>query len=402
MRRLFRFLLPPLVLLGGIAIATALVATGPKTERKRPVEIPPTVEALILEQQDYQVLVPSRGTLTPRTASTLVAEISGRIVKVSGRFNKGEFFEAGDLLMQIDPRDYQNAVTIARSELSQSKLTLAEEQARTDQALRDWGNLQLAGKPSPLLLRTPQLENAQAALSASAARLNQAELELERTRILAPYAGRILEKNVDLGQYVSSGTSLADIYASDLVEVRLPISNEQLQYIDLPETYPGKTTPPAGAKVDFTQSIGDRTYQWPGKLVRTEGSIDVRSRQLFVIAQIEAPYAQQDGRPALKIGQFVSAKIHGEILENVFIIPRRAVRGERTVHLIDSENRLIRRDLDILWRDEQQVVAASPLQPGDRISLTALPFAADGIKVRIAGEAESEAAGKKLGTGNRQ
>jgi RND family efflux transporter MFP subunit len=395
MKRLLRFLLPLLVLLGGIAISASLIATGPQTERQRPKTSTPTVEIMTLQPQDYQVIVASRGTLMPRTSSTLVPEVSGRIIQVADNFRNGGFFTAGEQLLQIDPRDYENAVIIARAELIQQQLKLAEEQAQSEQARHNWENLQLDGEPTPLLLRTPQLKNAEATLAAAEARLRQAEIELERTSIAAPYAGRILQKKVDLGQYIAPGTQLAEIYASDAVEIRLPISNEAQGFLHLPESDPNaRQTANDEAPVLFSSRVGDQQHQWQGRLIRTEGSIDIRSRQLFVIGQIDAPYQPQTGRPALKIGQFLEAQIFGKQLKNVFVLPRQAVRGESTAHLIDADSRLQRRELDIIWRDEKQLIASGPLLAGERISLTTLPFAADGIKVQIAGESADKKAKK--------
>ena len=385
MKRIIRFLLPLLILLGGIAISAALIASGPEATRQRPQTPPPTVEIITLEPQAYQVQVASRGTISPRTESTLVAEVAGRIVKVSDSFYSGGFFEQGDLLLQVDDRDYQNAVVIARAEITQRQLALTEEQARSDQARRDWEQFQHETPPPPLVLRTPQLENAVAALDAAKARLRQAELSFERTRILAPYAGRILTKEVDLGQYISTGARLAQIYASDALEVRLPLTDEQMRYLTLPEEFRDVPTAPADhqAPVSFSTRIGGETFTWSGRLIRTEGAIDVSSRQLFVVARIDDPYRRQDNRPQLKIGQFVEARISGSQLEGVYSIPRQAIHGERTVHIITPENRLERRELDVLWRDTEHLVASGPLHPGEQIALTRLPFAADGIIVRI-------------------
>ncbi len=398
MKRIIRFILPLLVLLIGIAIASSLIATAPKTERQRPRTALPTVEVLELQPRSYQVQVASRGTVSPRTSTTLVPEVSGKIIWVDDNFRDGGFFAAGNPLVKIDQRDYQNAVTIARSELTQRKLDLAQEQARSAQARLDWEKLKLSGEPTPLLLRAPQLENAEAALAAAEARLQQAELDLERTLIKAPYAGRILKKRVDLGQYVTPGTPIAEIFASDTVEVRLPINSEQQSYLQLPESYlDDSSAQQQKTPVQFRAKVGQEEHLWTGHLVRTEGAIDVRSRQLFVVARIEDPYLHQGSRPPLKIGQFLEASIQGQSLPNVFIIPRQAVRGEQTVHLVDAENRLQRRELEILWRDEQQVIASGPLSAGERLSLTALPFAAEGIEVRIAGETSPGAAPQQPG-----
>jgi len=385
MKRLVRTLLPALVLLAGIAIAASLISTAPKTQRKQPKATVPTVEILKLFPQDYQIQVSSRGTLMPRSSSTLVPEVSGRIIQVSDNFRTGGFFEAGDLLLQIDPRDYENAVTIARSTLTQKQLDLDEQQALSDQAERDWHDLQLKGEPSPLTLRAPQRENALAALAAAQAQLRQTEIELERTQLFAPYAGRILTQKVDLGQYVSPGNPLADIFASDAVEIRLPISSEDQRYLKLPESYlDDKKNNSSGAEVRFYNQVGEQTHQWQGRLVRTEGAIDIQSRQLFVIGQITDPYVRKEGSPALKIGQFLEAEIFGKQLKNVFVLPRTAVRGHNSVQLIDVENRLQRREINIIWRDANNLIASGPLEPGDKLCLTGLPFAADGIKVQIA------------------
>lgn len=396
MSRLIRFLLPGLILLGGIIFAGSMIATGTKATRKPPKEPVPRVEVMVLEPQSYQVMVASRGTLEPRTRSTLVPEVSGRIIKVAENFRNGRFFTTGDLLLQIDPRDYENAVTIARAELTQRQLTLAEEDARADQARRNWEKMGLAGEPTPLTLRAPQLENARAELDAARARLRQAEIELERTRILAPYDGRILAKKVDLGQFVSPGNPLAEIYASDAVEIRLPISSEEQQYLQLPENYQGeRQAEQPGARVLFSSQVGKQTHQWQGRLIRTEGSVDIRSRQLFVVGQIDDPYTHEEGRPPLKIGQFLEARIFGQQLEDVFVLPRLAVRGEKTILLVDADNRLRRQELEIIWRDEKSLVARGPSLAGARLSLTALPFAADGIEVDISGGPKTEQAPSK-------
>ncbi|PLY03418.1 MAG: efflux transporter periplasmic adaptor subunit [Desulfuromonas sp.] len=400
MPRFLRILLPPVILLVSLGIAYTLIANGPEAERQRPQTPLPVVEVLTVQPQPYQVEIPSRGTVAPLTESSLAAEVSGRIVAVGDNFRNGGFFEAGETLLQIDPRDYQNAVTVARSELTLKELALAEEEARSRQARLDWKKLNLTGEPDPLVLRTPQRAYAEAALEAARANLAQAELKLERTRISAPYPGRILEKHVDRGQYVSAGTTLADIYASDAVEVRLPLGNEQLRYLQLPEEYRDATTT-GFVPVKFSVRNGDRDDYWDGELIRTEGTLDIKTRQLFVVARIADPYRHKGERPPLKIGQFVAARIVGDTLDNVYVIPRAAIHGDYTVHMIGTDNRLMRRDLEILWRDTNHVIAAGPLEAGERISLTRLPFAADGIEVQIKGEEPPQKKTGKQGQGSK-
>lgn len=400
MNRALKIGLPVLVLGASVAISGLLMFTGPEAERRQPEPAKPTVEVLSVVPTDYQVSVRSRGTVSPRTQSTLVPEVAGRVVEVAPSFRNGGFFEAGDVLLRIDARDYENAVTVARSELAQARLSLSEEQAQAEQAQRDWERLGGGDEPTDLVLRKPQLASARAAVAAAEARLRQAELDLERTRIRAPYAGRVLDKQADVGQYVTPGTPLATIYAVDYVEIRLPVTDEQQAFLDLPEAYRGqRSDTEAGPAVTLSARLGRQTIEWRGRIVRSEGAIDTQSRQLFVVAQVDDPYGRKDGRPPLKVGQFVEAVIEGERLEDVYVLPRGAIKGENEVFVVDAQNRLQRRDLDIVWRDTEHVVAAGGLEPGERLSLTPLPFAADGVLVKIQGEEQTERAQRPGGAG---
>lgn len=388
MSRTLKILLPLVVLGGSVAAAVALIVTGPQAERRPPPPVIPLVEVQTVEATTYQIEVESRGTVSPRTQSTLVPEVSGLIVEVAPSFRNGGFFERGDPLLFIDSRDYENAVTVARAELAQARLSLIEEEAEADQALRDWQRLSERGEEAPALVaREPQLASARAAVAAAGARLRQAEIDLERTRIRAPYAGRVLEKSADVGQYVTSGTVLATIYAVDYVEIRLPLTDEQQSVLRLPEDYRDDEDHAAnGLPVTLYAQIGRQLHEWTGRVVRTEGAIDTRSRQLFVVAQVDDPYARQEGRPPLKVGQFVEARIPGRHLEGVFVLPRGATTGEDEVFVVTTDKRLQRRPVDVIWRDADHVVIAGGLEAGERISLTPLPFAADGVRVRVQGE----------------
>jgi RND family efflux transporter MFP subunit len=400
MNRVLKIGLPLVVLGASAAVALALIVTGPEAERREPPPVRPTVEVITVVPTDYEVTVRSRGAVSPRTQSTLVPEVSGRVVDVAPSFRGGGFFEEDDVLVTIDPRDYENAVTVARSELAQARLRLREEEAQAEQARRDWAKLGGGEEPTALVLRRPQLASARAAVAAAEARLRQAQIDLERTRIRAPYAGRVLEKQADVGQYVTPGTPLATIYAVDYVEIRLPLTDEQQAFVDLPEVYRDQRPETVeGPPVTLSARVGRETVEWPGRLVRTEGAIDTQSRQLFVIAQVDDPYGRREGRPPLKVGQFVEARIEGERLEDVYVLPRGAVKGEDEVFLVNRENRLERRALDIIWRDGEYVVVAGGLEPGQRISLTPLPFTADGVLVKIKGEEQTERAQRPGGAG---
>ncbi|RKZ35310.1 MAG: efflux transporter periplasmic adaptor subunit [Gammaproteobacteria bacterium] len=389
----FKAGLPLLVLVVSATIAFHTIANRPEPQRRsQPIAIP-EVEVISLERTSYRVIAKTRGTVQPRTESTLIPEVSGRIVEVSSNFRAGEFFEAGDVLLRIDPRDYESEAEISAAELIQARMTLAEEQARGDQAAREWQRLGEPGEPDALVLRKPQMTSARAAVQRAQARLAQTRLAVERTQIVAPYAGRVLEKNADLGQYVSTGTVLAKIYAVDYVEVRLPLSNRQLEYVDVPEFYRSdeQREHRSGPPVRLSARIGRQVHAWEGRLVRAEGTIDTHSRQLFVIAQVDNPYAKgAENRAPLKVGQFVEAAVEGQVLKDVFVIPRDALRAGESVMLLNSDQRLQSRPVQILWSDEENAVIGDGLSEGERLVLTALGPGMEGTEVRLAGTAEKQ------------
>jgi len=382
-------LLPPLVIAVSVWGANYILTHKPEPSRvDAQGQKAQRIDAMRLKVQPFQIELSSYGVVKPRTESQLVAQAAGQVVKISERFREGAFFEAGDLLLQIDDRDYRAAVEVAEALLTQSQAKLKEEQARAEQALRDWKRLG-QGSASELVLREPQLAAAQAAIASAKAQLSTARLNLERTRITAPYAGRVLEKRVDQGQVVNGGTSLASIYAVDYVEVRLPLNNRQLEFVDLPEQYRGgQYTSAHSPAVTLSAQVGRSRYHWQGKIVRVEGAIDSRSRQLFVVAQVTDPYSLgPQGNPPLKVGQFVEAQIKGRLLNDVFVLPRTAINQDQRVLLVDNKV-LVARVVEPLWSDDQHVIVASGLAEGEVLNLTPLGASANGLRVdaRIEGE----------------
>lgn len=393
MGKLARFGLPILVLAASAAAGVILIKTAPTAERRPPEPSLPVVEVIQVAPRPYAVTLESQGTVSPRTQTSVIAEVAGRVVGVADELRNGGFFEPGQVMLRIDPRDYDNAVTIARSELAQAELALQEEIARGEQARQDWDRLGLEGSPDELALRRPQLDSARARVAAAEARLDQAKIDLERTRIEAPYASRVLEKNVDFGQYVTPGTPLARIYAVDYVEIRLPLSNKQLRHIDLPESYRGSGEARTPVPVQLSAEIGGRTHIWRGRVVRTEGDIDTETRQWFVVAQVDDPYAARGDRPPLKVGQFVTARIEGRRLTDAYVLPRVALRPGDEVVAVTAERIIERRPVEVLWETRNEVVVRG-LEPGDEIVTSAANFAVEGTRVRVAGEEPGEPVGR--------
>ncbi|MEY8197608.1 MAG: HlyD family efflux transporter periplasmic adaptor subunit, partial [Colwellia sp.] len=224
-----KILLPVIIVIATLVLMMVIFKNPPTSKRGKPSKAPQmTVETTTLIPQSYQVMVQSFGTVTPRTQSVLFAQVSGQINYVSKQFRAGGFFEQGDILIQLDDRDHRAEVNIAQASLMSAKQNLQEEDARVKQAKADWQRLGNGKAPNALVLRQPQYETAKAQVLSAQAQLDKVKLSLERTSIVAPYAGRILKKNVDIGQVISNNTQLADIFAVDYVEIRLPIKNKDL------------------------------------------------------------------------------------------------------------------------------------------------------------------------------
>lgn len=392
--KLKKKLAPIGIILGAVALSFFIFSNPP--EAKRQFKAPTaqmTVEVENIKPALYQVYLDSFGTVKPRTQSKLVAQVAGQIDAISPKFREGGFFKKGDWLVTIDDRDYKVDVKVAEASLLDAQQQLAEEQARSDQARADWIRIGKGGEPNDLVLRLPQLKAAEANVLSAEARLEKANLALERTKVLAPYDGRILTKQVDVGQVVSNNAHLADIFASDYVEVRLPINNNDIPLIDLPEQQFESDIVSAG-QVHFSSRFDNQ--DWVGKLVRTESSIDSNSQQLYVVAQIDDPYiVKANGSTTLKIGQYLKAKLAGKILSNVIVIPNKAIYQGSYVYIVE-EGVLKRREIEITWKNASDAVIGSGLVAGDRLVLTSLGQVSSGTPVTINGEAKPV----KLNAGN--
>lgn len=380
--KLLKWILPVLVLLAALAGARYIIGQRPEAPQFQPPQVPVSIEAIRVEPEDYQVFVRSEGTVEPRTESTLIPQVSGKIVEISPTFREGGFFEEGDVLVKLDPRDYELAIASAEAQVAQAQSALEQELAQAEVVADDW---RMLGREAPELgLRKPQIAAARATLLSAQAQLERARFDLARTRIRAPYDGQVLEKSVDVGQFVSQGTVLARVYATDYVEIRLPLANRQLEFVDLPERFRGETAQrgTAGPEVVVSATIGRREWSWTGRVVRAEGAIDTLTRQLFVVAQVDDPYEPgPDGQPPLRIGQFVEVRIAGRKLEDAFVLPRSALRDSDTVLIVDEEQRLQRRDVEVAWTEKEEVVVVGGLRPGEVINVTPLAVAADGTLV---------------------
>ncbi len=383
--RLLKALLPFLVL--GVALAAAFVmwANRPPVETLTPVVTPPAVRVQTVAFESVDLTVSSQGTVQPRTASQLVPEIAGTVLDVSPAFAVGGFFEEGDVLLQIDPYDYQQALIAARSQLAQAQLRLAQEEAEAEVARREWEEIG-QGDANPLTLRLPQVEDARAAVASAEAAIDRARRDLERAEVRAPYAGRVQTKDVDVGQFVNRGTAVGRIYAVDSAEVRLPLPDEELAYVDVPMSYRGARQQ-VGPAVTLSADFAGRRYSWQGRIVRTEGEIDPVSRMVHVVAEVDDPYAPgpDPTRPPLAVGMFVEAEITGRRVDDVVVLPWAALNGRDQVLIVDDDGRLRYRQVDILRSTSEHVLVQGGLAAGERVSISALDAVIEGMAVQVAG-----------------
>lgn len=394
LRLALKGILPILVLGAGALVTNALIDSYEEPEPEPVVTRPPLVNTVRADVSSMTLTVQAEGTVAPRTESQLVPEVSGRVTEVSRSLAAGGFFAEGDVLLRIDRRFYELAAIRAKAAIEQANLRLATERQESEIARREWERLG-SGEPSPLLFREPQIAEAQAALAAAEAALAQAQHDLEHTVVRAPFAGRVRSKQVDVGQFVQRGAPLATIYAVDIAEVRLPIPNSELEYCNLPLSYRDASAPPPGPAVTLSTRFAGRDHTWHGRVVRTEGEIDPRTRMVVAVAQVQDPYAQGRvrDRPPLKVGMFVQAEIQGIRVRDIVRLPRTALRGANLVYVVDSSSRLRFRTVDILRRERDAVLIRSGIAEGEHICMSPLEAAVDGMTVEAVESGDEAAAG---------
>lgn len=377
-RKTMMFSLPVIVLVIALASSYALVITKPVPEQIETPESTTAIRVLTVNPGRQQLTVRSQGSVVPRTQSELIPEVSGRVQWISPNLVTGGYFKEGDVLLQIDDRDY-------RSKVDRSKVAIKITRAEDEHARFEWQRLQQLVKNK--LTSQSQLESAlrtrriaEAALQDSEIALVQAQRDLWRTELRAPFTGLVRNKKVDLGQFISRGQSIASLYASDFVEVRLPIADKQLAYLDLPLGHRGEFAEEDSPKVILSTLYAGKQYQWQGRLVRTEAEIDLKSRMINVIARVES--SQNSDQPPLPIGLFVHAEIEGRWVENIVSLPRAAMRNGNQVLIVDDESRLRFRDVELLRFDRDEVLIKSGLKPGELVNISPIQTVIDGMKVK--------------------
>jgi len=382
LKRLLKLSAPLLVLLAGFAIVQGLVAAKPEPEKK---EDPPRLVSLYVDEVKSEVVtvkVTTQGEVRPKTEIDLVPQVSGRIVAMSEAFNAGAEFMPGAMLAKIDDTDYQIAVVRAEARVADAQTEVERQNATAKIKQSEWRNDSKKEDATPFALNLTQVAQAEANLRAAKAELEKARLDLERTEIKVPFQGRVRERLVGIGQYVTAGTSLGRVFSTDTVEVRLPLTDAQLVELNLPVGYMASNSLESAPVVNFSAKLGNHDYFWLGRIVRVSAAVDKDTRLIYATAEVADPYgrAAAQGMP-LAVGLFVDAEIEGVSQQSAMVMPRVALRNEDKVYVINKDNRLEIRTVKVLSTSDERVLVTDGVDAGEHVVVSTLPNAVDGMEV---------------------
>ena len=373
---MIRNLIIPVFILGGfLFLAATLMATAPVLEPSSIEKLTTSVRVLNIQPKSVQLKVNSQGSVMPSTESQLIPEVSGRVAWMSPNLVAGGYFNDQDILIRVDDTDY-------KTKLNRAKATL--NRAEAEQQHNEFEYRRMLSLEKRSLVSRSQLENAlrafrvaDATLQDAQATFQQAEQDIARTEITAPFAGLVRSENVDIGQFVSRGNPIATIYAGDQVEVRLPIADRQLAYLNIPVNIRGEIPSEFQPEVKLTAQYAGQTLEWKGQIVRSEAEIDVSSRMVQLVARVES----SANSVPLSVGLFVSAEIEGLAAENVVVLPREALRNDNPVLVVDEEDRLRFRKIEPLRLYQNDLLVRAGLQAGERVCISPIQTAIEGMLV---------------------
>jgi RND family efflux transporter MFP subunit len=382
----------PLVTVGGsLGMAYWLVVTKPDPPKKLTEVVIPSVEAARVENRPVCFSIRSQGTVLPRTESTLVARVSGRIVEVADSFDESGFFNEGDELVKIERRDYQVRIDRLNASLTAAKAQFEEADSYFKRLKGLLEREQDIASEVEFEKSLSAHKVAEARLAELDAQLAEAENALEDTTIVAPFDGCIRQKQADLGQFVVAGTPLATCFATDAVDVRLPVDDQDFAFLGLPL---GETLPEdSGPTVTLEAHFGGKICRWNGTIIRTEAFVDARSRMAYLVARVREPYKRRtacNGQP-LAVGMFVEAAIRCPPIDDAVVLPESCVSHEDKLFLVDTEGVLKQQEVQVVRREREWVLVRGDLNTGQYVCATRLEYAEDGTKVKIGKEKELEA-----------
>ncbi len=373
-----KLVIPVLVIIAGIAAAAVITSARKAPPRVDRPALGPLVEVMPVEVAKVPVVVVGHGEVVAKVSVDIVPQVAGQVVKTHRSLVAGGFFRAGEVLVEIDPRDYELAVERAQAAVARAKVTLEREQAEADVAREEWKGLHPDEEPTALVIREPQIRQAEAENAAAAADLSVARLNLERTRLSLPFDGVVVSESVDVGQFVGNGSRLATVYGTDVVEVRVPLDSGEVAWFDVPSRRGGR-----GAAAEVSVGSGAARSVREGRVIRMEAQVDQMSRMIHVVIEVPKPYETAAGQSALLPGTFVDVRIFGRTMEEIVAVPRYAVHdGDRVWVFADGALQI--RDVEVVRADREQTLLSSGLETGDLLIVSSLDAVTDGMKIRRA------------------
>lgn len=382
MKKFIKISAPVLVLLAGFVLVKVLADIRPEPEKKEEAQRLVSLYVDEVTSESVTVNVETQGEVRPKTEIDLIPQVSGRIVAMSDNFNEGAEFMPGDMLLRIDDTDYRLALVRAEASVAEAKTELQRQQATRAIKEAEWKeDRKQGGVPTAFALNQTQVEQAEAMLAAAEADLRQARLDLERTEITVPFRGRVRARDVGIGQFVTAGDSLGRVFSIDTVEVKLALTDTQLGELNLPLGFMAGNADTA-PEVHFSATLGKREYRWQGRIARVNAAVDNDTRLIYATAEVVDPYglAADSGMP-LAVGMFVNAEIESVNARDALVMPRLALRNQDKVYVINEDNRLEIRTVDVLSTSEDRVLVSSGVTPGEHVVTSTLPNAVDGMEV---------------------
>lgn len=395
--RMPKGLLPLMILVLGVVGAVLLIKLKPEPPKRPAVRHLPSVQVRRVSGDAPRVDVEGYGSVAARRRISLAPQVSGVVKSTGEGLRTGGVFARGDVLVRIDEADYRLAVENARAQVAAKEYALAQAEQEAEIARREWERIRQDGdadEPHALVLHGPQLKLARADLEAARAALAKAELDLSRCTLRAPFDGRVVEENVDAGQLVMTGGPLATIYATDVAEVTVPLTDSDLAFFDHPDADGG-----GGARVEVAADFAGRRHVWPGRVVRLSGALDQRTRLVDAVVALDDGYEARDGRPAILEGMFTDVTILGRVLVGAVALPRSALRDGGVVWVLDGEDRLRLREVTVARTDRETVLVTSGLRQGERVVVSALEIATEGMEVRTSERAEAGGSDEPVAAG---
>ncbi len=381
MKKLLKVIAPILVIAVSIGVVQALSAAKPAPEKKEESQRFISLYVDEVKSDTVTISVKSQGEVRPKTEIDVIPQVSGLIMAISESFAEGAEFSPGETLIKIDDTNYKLAVIRAEARVAEAQVAVQRELANAKIKEDHWLDKRTSGEPTAYALNKPQVLEAEAKLLAAGADLQEAKLNVARTEIQVPFLGRVSTKNVGIGQYVTAGTILGHVFSTDTVEVRLALTDAQLVELNLPMGFMADAF--NAPVVQFTARVGNQERSWTGRIVRTHASVDQQTRLIYAIAEVEDPYGLgSDSGAPMAVGMFVSAEIASTNSQEALVLPRLALRSADKVYVINDDNRLEIRTVEVLSTSADTVLVTAGVVVGDKVVTSTIPAAVDGMEVR--------------------